>query len=182
VRLNQLARITGAVALVLAPWASAPALCADGLRINSSDFGVAAPAMSISNMPTAGAEDGDLTTFGRSRLRFALIDQPGVSAGFGLSSWDHGRTASALFTERSYVPLLHAFGEYRFWRSFRVGGDIDALGGGQGRGLDAGMRLSYDFSPGWSISAAYRLHREGNEVSFDPVDQGHVSFGTRLRF
>ncbi|MCX9156234.1 hypothetical protein OPU71_08885 [Niveibacterium sp. 24ML] len=153
---------------------------AAGLRVPVSAFGVASPDYPSHN--AQGAEEGDLTTIGRSRLRYALLDQPDVTAGVGLSNWDPARAATQLFTGRSYVPLLHAFGEYRFWRSFRIGGDIDALGGSQGRTLNAGMRLSYDFSPAWSVSAAYRLYREGDELRFDPVEQGRVSFGTRLRF
>lgn len=153
---------------------------ASGLRVPVSAFGLASPDYSVHS--ERGAEDGDLTTMGRSRLRYALLDQPDLAAGLGLSTWENPRAAPERLSEPGYVPLLHAFGEYRFWRSFRIGGDIDALGGDQGRRLDAGMRLSYDFSPAWSISAAYRLHREGDELRFDPVEQGRLSFGTRLRF
>ena len=164
------------LSLLLAPQLAVAA----GLRIPVSAFGVAAPDYGAY---AAMDEDGDLTTRGRSKLRYALLDQADMQAGLGVSTWwDDRHGTGDLFIEHSYVPLLHAFGEYRFWRSFRIGGDIDAFGGAQGHDIDAGMRLSYELSPAWSISAAYRLYREGDEVRFDPVEQGRVSFGTHWRF
>jgi len=155
---------------------------AEGLRVTGSGFGVAAPEMDFARLLRPGADDGDLPTFGRTSLRYALLEQPGWQAGLGVSAWETAQPASPLFAQSGYVPLLHAFGEYRFWRSFRLAGDVDALGGTQGRSVDAGMRLSYDFSPVWSISAAYRLHREDRTPGFDLIDQGSLTFGTRLRF
>lgn len=160
----------------------ASAALADGLRVAGSGFGVAAPEMDFTRLLRPGADDGDLPTPGRTSLRYALLDQPGWHAGLGVSAWETTPLTAPLFAQSGYVPLLHAFGEYRFWRSFRLAGDVDAFGGTQGRGVDAGMRLSYDFSPAWSISAAYRLHREDRAPGFDLIDQGSLSFGTRLRF
>ncbi|GAA5175264.1 hypothetical protein GCM10025771_06930 [Niveibacterium umoris] len=153
---------------------------AEGLRVAGSAFGVAAPDFDLARLPSGN--DGDVLTIGRSSVRYALLAQPDLKAGVGVSNWETTLHPTLLFADRGYVPLLHAFGEYRFWRGFRLAGDIDALGGTQGRGLDAGMRLSYDLNTAWSISAAYRVHRDGNELRFDPVDQGRITLGTRLRF
>lgn len=180
-RRANLKAIAGGAILTVALGAPLPS-DAEGLRVPGSDFGVAAPDMDLARLLRPAGDDGDMLTIGRSSQRYALFDRGLWQAGVGVSTWEVSRGAQSLYADRGYVPLLHAFGEYRFWRSFRLSGDVDALGGVQGRGLDAGMRLSYDLNPAWSISAGYRVHHDGNELRFDAVDQGRVTLGTRLRF
>lgn len=63
---------------------------------------------------------------------------------------------SAEKNNTGFVPLLHAAFERPLTDSWTFDGDIDALAGGPGYAIDAGLRLSRVVAPGWSVGASVR--------------------------
>ncbi|HSL18836.1 MAG TPA: hypothetical protein VLB51_13090 [Methylomirabilota bacterium] len=63
-----------------------------------------------------------------------------------------------------FVPLLHLAAEYRLADRWRLIGDLDALGGGPGRAIDLALKLGYDVSDRWSVTAGYRTVEGGADT------------------
>ena len=55
-----------------------------------------------------------------------------------------------------FVPLLHGAFERRVGPGWAVEGDIDALAGGPGYAIDAGLRVSRELSPEWRVTGGVR--------------------------
>ena len=55
-----------------------------------------------------------------------------------------------------FVPLLHGTFERRLGTDWRLEGDIDALAGGPGYAIDAGVRLSRRMSGDWHVYGTVR--------------------------
>lgn len=56
-----------------------------------------------------------------------------------------------------FVPLLHASFERPLGSGWSLDGDIDALAGGPGYAVDAGLRVAREIAPGWSLGASLRF-------------------------
>ena len=56
-----------------------------------------------------------------------------------------------------FVPLLHASFERPLGAGWSLDGDIDALAGGPGYAVDAGLRVAREIAPGWSLGASLRF-------------------------
>lgn len=56
-----------------------------------------------------------------------------------------------------FVPLLHGTFERSLGSGWSLDGDIDALAGGPGYAIDAGLRISREIAPGWSLGASLRF-------------------------
>ncbi len=66
----------------------------------------------------------------------------------------------AISTEKDntgFVPLLHVSVVCPLNDKWSFEGDVDALAGGPGYAIDAGVRLSREFAPGWSVGATARV-------------------------
>ncbi len=63
-----------------------------------------------------------------------------------------------------FVPLLHFAAECRLADRWRLIGDLDALGGGPGRAIDLALKLGYDVSDRWSVTAGYRTVEGGADT------------------
>jgi len=66
-----------------------------------------------------------------------------------------GRSAEKNNT--GFVPLLHASFERPLGAGWSLDGDIDALAGGPGYAVDAGLRVAREIAPGWSLGASLRF-------------------------
>lgn len=86
-----------------------------------------------------------------------------------------GGGPSAQKTDTGFVPLLHAAWEQRLGERWRFVADIDALGGGQGRAIDAGLKLRYAIAPDWSASLSWRVLDGG-------ADNGNLYNMARFQF
>jgi len=65
-------------------------------------------------------------------------------------------TVSARKENTGFVPLLHGAFERRIGDRWALEGDIDALAGGPGYAVDAGLRVSRELSPGWRVTGGVR--------------------------
>lgn len=63
---------------------------------------------------------------------------------------------SARKANTGFVPLLHGAFERRLGDRWALEGDIDALAGGPGYAVDAGLRVSRELSPGWRVTGGVR--------------------------
>lgn len=59
--------------------------------------------------------------------------------------------------DTGFVPLLHGAFERRFAPGWTVEGDIDALAGGPGYAVDAGLRLTRELAPAWRVTGGVRF-------------------------
>jgi hypothetical protein len=67
-------------------------------------------------------------------------------------------------TDVGFVPLLHIGGGWRIADRWRLMLDVEALAGGPGRAEDASLKIGYDLSPAWSLTAGYRVVEGGADV------------------
>ena len=65
-----------------------------------------------------------------------------------------GKTASK--TDTGFVPLLHGAFERRLSPTWSLQGDIDALAGGPGYAVDAGLRVAHRLSDEWRVTGGLR--------------------------
>jgi len=56
-----------------------------------------------------------------------------------------------------FVPLLHVYGERRLGERWTLIGDMDALAGGPGRAIDAGLRVRWQLNPTWAVQGGWRI-------------------------
>mgnify|MGYP002623037003 FL=1 len=63
-----------------------------------------------------------------------------------------------------FVPLLHLAARRELGDAWDVSVDVDALGGGPGRAIDAALELGFDVDDRWSMRAGYRTVEGGADV------------------
>lgn len=81
-----------------------------------------------------------------------------------------------------FVPLLHASFERPIDSHWRWEGDIDALAGGPGYAIDAGLRLSRQISPQWRIAGSVRFLDGGADNDEVYAFARFTSVGVALRW
>ncbi len=83
-----------------------------------------------------------------------------------------------------FVPLLHAYGEYRFAERWRGILDFDGLIGPGGRAVDMALKLGYDVTKNLTLEGGYRMLEGG--VDRDEVYSfalfHYAVIGARYRF
>ncbi|MFM8480229.1 MAG: hypothetical protein ACKOCF_03430 [Gammaproteobacteria bacterium] len=92
---------------------------------------------------------------------------------------------SALSAEKDntgFVPLLHASVARPWGDKWMLEADIDALAGGPGYAVDAGMRLSREIAPGWSLGATARFLDGGADNDEVYAFARFTSVGLALRW
>jgi hypothetical protein len=82
-----------------------------------------------------------------------------------------------------FVPLLHVALERPLSAQWRLEADVDALAGGSGYAVDAGVRLARNVSSGWSIHAGARYLDGGadNDEVYAFADFTSVTLGVTWR-
>jgi hypothetical protein len=63
-----------------------------------------------------------------------------------------------------FVPLLYLAGDWRCAPRWHLSLDADALAGGPGRAIDAGLKIGYDLSKSLTFQAGYRTLEGGADV------------------
>ena len=74
-----------------------------------------------------------------------------------------GDTASQ-DTDTGFVPLLHFAADYRFADRWHLLVDLEGLAGGPGRAVDLALKVGYDLSERWGITAGYRTVEGGADI------------------
>lgn len=131
-----------------------------------SESGVAAQSIRFQGERfTAGAIDARYQfNSWRASWRWRWIDREDLRVKVGFTA--KIRDASirlrqgALAAEKNntgFVPLLHATFERPLGGGWAVDGDIDALAGGPGYAVDAGLRVSREIADGWTLGASLRF-------------------------
>lgn len=67
-------------------------------------------------------------------------------------------------TDVGFVPLFYLGTELRLAERWQLIFDLDALAGGPGRAVDLALKLGYDISPSWSVTAGYRTVEGGADT------------------
>ena len=67
-------------------------------------------------------------------------------------------------TDVGFVPLLAFAADYRFADQWRLIFDFEGLAGGPGRAFDVALKLGYDISDRWSVTAGYRTVEGGVDI------------------
>ena len=82
-----------------------------------------------------------------------------------------------------FVPLLHVAVERPLSAQWRLEADVDALAGGPGYAVDAGLRFARDLSAGWSVHAGARYLDGGadNDEVYAFADFTSVTLGVTWR-
>jgi hypothetical protein len=115
-------------------------------------------------------------------VRYALIDLPSSQFALGMTARGRDNLDWPGHFDSAPTTLLHAHGEYRLGLKWSVAGDVDT-DARPGRNLDLGVRVAYDLSPVWSMSAGYRMIDQPTYVDPNSVTRGNwLTFGTRVRF
>lgn len=112
---------------------------------------------------TATAVDYEFNSY-RATWRYALVDGPEWTFKLGATAKIRdARIAlsqggvSAEKSNTGFVPLLHAYAERRLGERWTLVGDVDALAGGPGRAIDAGLRVRWQLTPTWSVQGGWRI-------------------------
>lgn len=83
-----------------------------------------------------------------------------------------------------FVPLLHLSTERRFNNSWFIGADFDALAGGPGRAIDAGITIGFEPVNSWRVGAELRVLEGGADVdsvyNFAQFNSASVFLSKRL--
>ena len=174
-----------AMGALLAGLACSPAFAdGSGLRIDTGaawrDSGLIEPTAH----PLSPFYGGTTPTYEDWRLtvRYALIDLPSTQFALGMTTRGHDSLDWPGHFDLAPTTLLHAHGEYRLGLKWSVAGNVDT-DARQGRNLDLGVRVAYDLSPAWSMSAGYRLIDQPTYFDPNTVTRGNwLTFGTRVRF
>lgn len=100
----------------------------------------------------------------RATWRYTLVDSPDWTFKLGATAKIRdARIAlaqggvSAEKSNTGFVPLLHAYAERRLGERWTLVGDVDALAGGPGRAIDAGLRVRWLLTPSWSVQGGWRI-------------------------
>jgi hypothetical protein len=87
-------------------------------------------------------------------------------------------------TDVGFVPLVHVYSEYRFNERWTAIIDADAMAAPQGRAIDAGFKVGYDFKGPLSVTAGYRILDGGADndtvYNFARFDQAVASLVWRF--
>ncbi|MEN9527313.1 MAG: hypothetical protein RLY56_1264 [Pseudomonadota bacterium] len=85
--------------------------------------------------------------------------------------------------DTGFVPLLHLSLERPLSSQWRLEADVDALAGGPGYAIDAGVRLARDLGDGWSVHAGARYLDGGadNEEVYTFADFTSATLGVTWR-
>ncbi len=67
-------------------------------------------------------------------------------------------------TDTGFVPLLLVEADYRLGERWHLLGELDALAGGPGRAEDLALKIGYDLSDRWRLTAGYRMIEGGADV------------------
>jgi len=67
-------------------------------------------------------------------------------------------------TDLGLVPLLYFAADYRMAERWHVVFDFDGLAGGPGRAIDLSLKLRYDISDRWAVTAGYRMLEGGVDI------------------
>lgn len=100
----------------------------------------------------------------RATWRYLWIDRPDLSVKVGFTAKIRDASiglaqgsVSARKENTGFVPLLHAALERPLGPRWTLQADIDALAGGPGYAVDAGVRLARDLGGGWSAHGGLRF-------------------------
>jgi hypothetical protein len=127
----------------------------------------------------------------RVTWRYHWIDRPDLSVKLGFTAKLRDAsielrqgTRSARKDDIGFVPLLHAALERPFGARWSLQADVDALAGGPGYAIDAGVRLARDLGAGWSASAGMRFLDGGadNDEVYAFATFTSVTLGISRRF
>lgn len=127
----------------------------------------------------------------RVTWRYHWIDRPDLSVKLGFTA--KLRDASielrqgalrARKDNTGFVPLLHAAVARPLGSGWSVQGDVDALAGGPGYAIDAGVRLARDLGRGWSVHGGLRYLDGGadNDEVYAFATFTSVTLGVTRRF
>lgn len=127
----------------------------------------------------------------RLTWRYHWIDRPDLSVKVGFTA--KLRDASielrqgalrARKDNTGFVPLLHAAFERPLATGWSLQGDVDALAGGPGYAIDAGLRVARELGAGWSASAGVRYLDGGadNDEVYAFATFTSVTLGITRRF
>ena len=125
----------------------------------------------------------------RATWRWRWIDRQDLSVKVGLTAkirdasirLRQGNVAASK-DDTGFVPLLHATFERPLGSGWSLDGDIDALGGGPGYAVDAGLRLARALSPNWSVGASVRVLDGGADSDEVYAFARFTSVGLTLRW
>jgi hypothetical protein len=99
----------------------------------------------------------------RATWRWRWIDRDGLVVKVGATAKirDAGirlrqGSTTARKVNTGFVPLLHGAFERRLGDGWALEGDVDALAGGPGYAVDAGLRVARELSPGWRVTGGVR--------------------------
>lgn len=99
----------------------------------------------------------------RATWRWRWIDRDGLVVKVGVTAKVRDasvRLRQGALTARKentgFVPLLHGAFERRLAPGWALEGDVDALAGGPGYAVDAGLRISRELSPDWRLTGGAR--------------------------
>jgi hypothetical protein len=108
----------------------------------------------------------------RATYRYTLIERPDFRLRVGatllvrdaeIRLTQFGRNARD--ENIGVAPLLHASFDWRFAPRFTLQGEVDGLGFGQGYAVDLGLRVGYDVTRNWQVSAGWRMLAGGVDNS-----------------
>ncbi|MFZ9904823.1 MAG: hypothetical protein ACO3JI_06615 [Steroidobacteraceae bacterium] len=85
--------------------------------------------------------------------------------------------------DTGFVPLLHVAVERPVSSRWRLEADVDALAGGPGYAIDAGLRIARDLGDGWSVHAGARYLDGGadNDEVYTFADYTSLTLGVSWR-
>lgn len=127
----------------------------------------------------------------RATWRYHWIDRPDLSVKVGFTAKIRDASielAQGARTARKdntgFVPLLHASLERPLGERWSLQADIDALAGGPGYAVDAGVRFARDLGGGWSAHAGLRFLDGGadNDEVYAFARFTSVTVGVSRRF
>lgn len=67
-------------------------------------------------------------------------------------------------TDVGFVPLLHLAADWKLAERWHFLFDFDGLAGGPGRAIDLALKLGYDLSDSWRMTAGYRTVEGGADT------------------
>ncbi len=170
---------------LLATFASTAAQAASpGLRFDTGthwrDAGLIEPTL----QPLSPLYSPTTPTYEHWRLTvsYALIDRPESRFALGMTTRGYDERSHLVFGSITPATLLHAYGEYRLGLKWSVAGNVDTDSHLR-RNLDLGLRVGYDLSPVWSLSAGYRMLDQTSWNDPLSITRGSwLTLGTRVRF
>ena len=127
----------------------------------------------------------------RATWRYHWIDRPGLSVKVGFTAKIRDASIglaqgarSARKDDTGFVPLLHASLERPLAERWTLQADVDALAGGPGYAVDAGVRVARELGGGWAAHAGVRFLDGGadNDEVYAFARFTSVTLGVSRRF